>query len=344
MAPTEYKSPPYSALLNPRVLALVLSSLFPFSTFFIFSTGVFTWLSVALSLVSLLLCVFILPGTNWKVYGAKSNAWAVVTGATDGIGREFALQLAAKGFNILLVSRTPSKLAAVEKEITEKNPQVQTRSITLDYEVAKDADYEPLRQVATELDVRVLVNNVGKSHEMPVPFAQTDLNEMGSIIDVNVFGTLRTTRAVLPAMIARKQRALILTLSSFASTPTPLLATYSGSKAFLVTWNAALAEELKSSRIDTRIINTYYVVSAMSKIRKPSLFIPMPKSFVRAALALRGSTGTRASLTPFWTHAIMDFALEKFHLRGLWTRFSLGVNSNIRVRALKKKVREAKSQ
>jgi len=95
---------------------------------------------------------------------------------------------------------------------------------------------------------------------MPVSFATTDLSELNSIVDINIFGTLRTTRAILPAMLARKQRGLILTLSSFASTPTPLLATYSGSKAFLVAWNAALSEELKSARIDTRIINTYYVV------------------------------------------------------------------------------------
>jgi len=82
----------------------------------------------------------------------------------------------------------------------------------------------------------------------------------------------------------------------------------------------------------------------MSKIRKPSILIPMPKAFVRSALSLRGSIGTRASLTPYWSHAILEFVLEKFHLRGLWTRISHSHNADIRVRALKKKAREAKAQ
>ncbi|EJD54561.1 3-ketoacyl-CoA reductase [Auricularia subglabra TFB-10046 SS5] len=344
MAPAPSGTPPYTALLNPRVLALVLSTLFPFTTFFVFATGIFRVLRLVFGLVRLILQLTILPGENLGKYGAKKGAWAVVTGATDGIGREFAFQLASKGFNVLLVSRTQAKLKAAEEEILQKYPGVQTRSIALDYETATDADYEPLRAAAVELDVRVLVNNVGRSHDMPVSFATTPLDELSSIVGINVLGTLRTTRAILPSMLARKEKALILTLSSFASTPTPLLATYSGSKAFLVSWNASLAAELKSSKINARIVNTFYVVSAMSKIRRSSLMVPTPRSFVRAALRLHGSTGTRAAYTPYWSHALMDLALEQLDLRGLWTRLALRTNSGIRARALKKQAREQKAQ
>lgn len=190
----------------------------------------------------------------------------------------------------------------------------------------------------------VPVNNVGRSHDMPVSFATTPLDELSAIVNINVLGTLRTTRAVLPAMLARKERGLILTLSSFASTPTPLLATYSGSKAYLVAWNAALAAELASARIDARLINTFYVVSAMSKIRRASILVPTPKTFVRAALRLRGSTGMRSAFTPYWAHAFVAFAMEHLELKGLWTRIALKQNTAIRARALKKQAREQKSQ
>lgn len=301
---------------------------------------------------------------------------AVVTGATDGIGHEFALQLAAKGFNILLVSRTQAKLTAVQEEIgmhvnfcfpssvnsvqprrilgcrrgpspsTTRPPLTPTTSrcapLLLSLTFACSVISCPLTQ-CTSAHI-FPVNNVGRSHDMPVSFAATPLDELSAIVNINVLGTLRTTRAVLPAMVARKQRALILTLSSFASTPTPLLATYSGSKAYLVAWNGALAAELKPARIDARIINTFYVVSAMSKVRRASLLIPTPRTFVRAALRLRGSTGTRSAFTPYWAHALVDFALEHLELRGLWSRLALKENTSVRARALKKQAREQKAQ
>ena len=82
----------------------------------------------------------------------------------------------------------------------------------------------------------------------------------------------------------------------------------------------------------------------MSKIRKPSLLVPTPKAFVRAALRLRGNFGARSSLTPYWSHALFDFVLEKFSIRGIWTRTSKSHNSGIRTHALKKKAREGKNQ
>lgn len=165
------------------------------------------------------------------------------------------------------------------------------------------------------------MNNVGRSHEYPVSFAETPLEEQQSIININVNATMRVSQIVLGNMLQQyvcassslfpylnffsptRRRGLVLTLSSFAGAiPSPLLATYSASKAFLQTWSDALQAELKGTGVDVECVSTYFVVcstvyrssvfsftvpsqvSNMSRIRRSSALIPMPKAYVSSVL------------------------------------------------------------
>ncbi|KAI0198001.1 hypothetical protein F4808DRAFT_270653 [Astrocystis sublimbata] len=303
--------------------------------------------SKVFSILRLVLSMFVLSGTNLRKYGGKGT-WAIVTGASDGLGKEFATQLAAKGFNLLLVSRTLSKLEALEKELQAKYPGLETDSLAMDFSALdNEADYDRLEKRVDGLDVGILINNVGQSHSIPVPFTLTDKAEMESIITINCRGTLKVTRIVAPGMQSRR-RGLILTMGSFGGwMPMPLLATYSGSKAFLQFWSTALAAELKPDNVDVQLILSYLVTTAMSKVRRPSLFIPSPKPFVRSALGKIG-VGSWHSMaytyTPHWTHAIMAWFVE--NTVGIGSPIGLKVNKSshidIRNRALRKAAREAK--
>ena len=286
---------------------------------------------------------FVLPGQSLTRYGAKSRkTWAIVTGASDGIGAEFVKQLAGNGFNVLLVSRTQSKLDALAKEV-EARYKVKTQTLAVDASLLKDGDFDRIKQAVEALDeVGVLVNNVGQSHDIPVSFADTDVKEMQSIVDINVHFTLRMTHICLPKLKQRK--SLILTMGSFGGyLPTPYLATYSGSKAFLETWSIALASELSTSSVTVKCINSYLVTSKMSKIRKPSMTIPTPTHFVAATL-MSIKTG-HAVVTPHWAHNLMAYGL---HLIGRDASVVVEGNKKmhkaIRARALKKKERAAKAQ
>ncbi|KAI9811498.1 MAG: hypothetical protein M1826_003169 [Phylliscum demangeonii] len=202
-------------------------------------------------------------------YGPKGS-WAVVSGASEGIGREFALQLAQKGINVMLIARTESKLRELAQEIDRKFAQldVQTRVFAMDFARNDDDDYARLKSMLDSLDVAILVNNVGRSHNIPVPFIETPEAEMMDIMMINCLGTLRLTRLAAPGMVERK-RGLIITMGSFGGLlPTPLLATYSGSKAFLQQWSSALGSELKPHGVDVELVLSYLVTSAMSKIRR----------------------------------------------------------------------------
>lgn len=218
----------------------------------------------------------------------------------------------------------------------------------MDFSRNDDADYAKLAELTRDLDVSVLINNVGQSHAMPVPFLQTLRTEMEDIVTINCLGTLRVTQTIAPGMVARK-RGLVLTMASFGGIlPTPLLATYSGSKAFLQQWSTALGAELEPQGVTVQLVQSYLVTSAMSKIRKASMFVPDPETFVEAAMDKIGRSGGAQGIaytcTPYWAHAFMHWGLETFV--GTMNRFVLTRNfdmhKQIRKRALKKADRDSK--
>lgn len=310
-----------------------------------------TW---TLSYGALVLQAFVLPPVSMAKYGPKKGAWAVVTGASDGLGKEFSQQLAQKGFNVVLVSRTKAKLEAVAGEIETKH-KVQTKVVAFDASTDAPENYAQLASALEGLPVSVLVNNVGQSHSMPVPFMETSADEMSQIITLNNVVTLKVTQLVVPLIKKTlkdvKCKGLVLTMGSFSGlVPTPYLAVYSGSKAFLQNWSAALAGELAEDGIDVELVISYLVASAMSKIKRTSMLIPSPRAFVKSVL---GSLGRRvgaqdrfATMTPFPTHALMHWWID--NTVGVYSKLAnklnLDMHKDIRRRALRKQEREAKKQ
>ncbi|KUL83206.1 hypothetical protein ZTR_10029 [Talaromyces verruculosus] len=276
-----------------------------------------------------------------RSFGPKGS-WALVTGASDGLGKEFALQIARAGFNVLLVSRTESKLISLADEIKSKNPATQTKILAMDFAQNKESDYEQLKSLVNGLDIAILINNVGKSHSIPVPFDETPEDEMNDIITINCHGTLRVTKLVTPGMIQRK-RGLILTMGSFGGLlPTPLLATYSGSKAFLQYWSSALGAELEPYGITVQLMQAHLITSAMSKIRRPTLTVPTPKAWVKAALSKIGRNGGSPdyfySSSPYFSHGLMAWFLTC--VMGVWNKRVLGINRDMHVSIRKRALRK----
>ncbi|KAL9067625.1 MAG: hypothetical protein Q9157_006755 [Trypethelium eluteriae] len=304
------------------------------------SAQVFNFLRVVLDL-------FVIPGTSLTKFG-KKGSWAVITGASDGIGKEFATQLAAKGFNVVLISRTQSKLDALARDLETKYSSIRTKSLAIDFAHASESDYQRIASLTADLPLSILINNVGLSHSIPVPFLQNPLPELTDIITINCLATLRITHLLAPRL-ASQRHGLVLTMASFGGLlPTPLLATYSGSKAFLQQWSTALASELAPQGVTVQLVHSYLVVSAMSKIRRASALIPTPRAFVKAVLAKVGRRGGASGLaytsTPYWSHGLMHWGISTFlgtMNQGLvwWNR---RMHEGIRRRALRKAEREGR--
>ncbi|TID16303.1 hypothetical protein CANINC_004205 [Pichia inconspicua] len=316
------------------------------------AVGVTKLVFVALSFGTIILESYILPGVNFSKYGAKKGNWALITGASDGIGKEYAFQLAQRGFNIVLVSRTQSKLELVASEIETKYKK-ETKIVAFDATTDAPENYEKLSKAVEGLSLTILINNVGQSHSIPVPFLETSEDELTNIVKLNNIVTLKITKLIAPLIVenAKKQkgvRGLILTMGSFSGlVPTPYLAVYSGSKAFLQNWSSAIAGELKPQGVDVELVISYLVTSAMSKIKYTSFTIPNPKQFVKATLKNVGRrVGAQerfATITPYPSHALMHWAIETF--LGVYSKtvnqVNLNMHASIRKRALKKAARLA---
>ncbi|WWC69870.1 long-chain 3-oxoacyl-CoA reductase [Kwoniella pini CBS 10737] len=294
----------------------------PLSAIILSAVGAAFLLRYTLSFFRLILELAILPGRDVKSYKSKKGeTWALVTGCTGGLGLEFARQLAKRNFNVALVGRRKSALDEVAQELESKYG-VKTQAFVVDVASPGTTRDEALSQIALfakSNDFGVLINNVGASHNMPVSFAETERSEMNQIIETNINWTLLLTHSVLPSMIARSNKkgspkSLITTIGSLSGRiPSPLLATYSGTKAALSTWTKALAKEVEGKGVDVELVQAAFVVSNMSKIRRSSALVPTPASFVKSTLSSigqpRGAQGRPYERTPFWSHALLDYAV-----------------------------------
>lgn len=268
----------------------------------------------------------------------KLGDWALVTGATDGIGKGFVKELASRGINVVLVSRTLAKLQDVAAEVEEKY-KVKTRVIAVDFTDA-DLVFDKINEGIKELDgaIGLLVNNVGMGYDHPQYFLE--IEDCGAacrnMVSCNVSSVLNVTRAVLPGMVLRKKGAVI-NLSSFSSLQsTPLLSVYSSTKAFVNQFSQDLQVEYKGKGITVQALAPCYVVSKLSKVRSASFFIPSPETYVRSALS---TLGLETISTGYWPHDLMLFGVNVLSKLGVQSMYVFSSLSQMRARALKKKAK-----
>jgi short-subunit dehydrogenase len=175
---------------------------------------------------------------------------ALITGASSGIGAAFARQLAARGYNLLLVARRVERLAALAGELTQAHP------IKAEIQVVDLADPAAVGRltgrVASLETLTLLVNNAGFG--TTGRFAKIDLTGQLDMIHVHVLATVRLTRAALPGMIARDRGAIINVSSMAGFVPLPGNVTYCATKAYLTSFSQALQVELAGTGVQVQAL------------------------------------------------------------------------------------------
>jgi short-subunit dehydrogenase len=176
---------------------------------------------------------------------------ALVTGASGGIGREFARVLAEHGYNVVLVARRIERLEELGREL-EQRYRVSAISIQADLaepNAAKEI-YSELRR--KEIEVEVLVNNAG--FNVYGPFVETDSGDEMRMIQVNLVGLVALTKLFVRDMV-RRGSGRILNLGSTGSfAPAPFDSLYAASKAFVLSFSEAVAEELKGTGVSVTVL------------------------------------------------------------------------------------------
>src|SRR5215471_5725634 len=169
--------------------------------------------------------------------------WAIITGASSGIGKALALQFAAGGFNLALIARNEAALKEVAADCFVRHG-IQSEVIVADLSKI-DAINHVVQTLAVSPMLRryeILVNNAGFG--IHGDFVEGDIERNVDLVNVQLTAALKLTRAVLPAMIQRRSGRILNVASVYSFSPVPCQSVYAACKAFLLSFSSSLQNEL----------------------------------------------------------------------------------------------------
>lgn len=203
----------------------------------------------------------------------------LITGASAGIGREFALQLAGCARSIVLVARRRERLEQLREELTRRNPNLKVHVQAIDL-----SDEQSVMQLGEwieheKLPIDFLINNAGRGDMGP--FATSEFRRVEEMLAVNVAALTLLTRLLLPGMIARRYGAILNVSSSAGFLPIAGFAVYAATKAYVTSFSEAIRAEVRGKGV---------IVTSLC----PG---PVPTEFTE--VARRGPSGSKRSSPKF---------------------------------------------
>ncbi len=176
---------------------------------------------------------------------AQTKPFAVVTGASSGIGFELGRQFAKNGYDLLIAAENP-EIATAARLLAEEGATVQPIRVDLATYEGVEELYAAIQQTDRPVDAIALNAGVGHGGDFATG---TDLKEEFNIIDLNVTSTVHLAKRVLPAMVERGEGKVLFTSSVAATMPGSFQAVYNASKAFVLSFAEAVRNELKDTGV-----------------------------------------------------------------------------------------------
>ena len=245
-------------------------------------------------------------------YGPGS--WALITGASDGLGKAFAQLLARHGFNLILVSRTQSKLDCLKEELQALGIQVHT--VAADLSDTSPHTYEPIAKAVKELDLSILINCVGTTVHRR--FADVPASAVRHLLAVNVGTTAIMTHTMLPFLLRHaastgRLSALLNVGSIVGRFYWPGTQLYGACKSFIDHLSVPLAFEYRN-QLDVLSYQPTVMSTAMATGTEPAAITISPQQAAKAALSHLGHAVTSHG---HWRHGLLAafFAILPSRLR-----------------------------
>jgi hypothetical protein len=227
----------------------------------------------------------------------------LITGASGGIGEEFARQLAREGHNLILVARSEDKLKTLCDELKAKN-KIEADYVAVDLAEA-DADKSLFEETTRRgIDVDLLINNAGFG-SMGY-FDELDLDRELEMVDLNIRSLVALTHRYLQPMVERKSGAILNVASTAGFQPVPFMATYAATKAFVLSFSEALWEEYRPHGIKVMAFcpgGTQTNFFSAAKMERPIMrTVQTPEEVVK--IALKGLKKGKSHIISGWMNYI----------------------------------------
>jgi short-subunit dehydrogenase len=233
----------------------------------------------------------------------------LITGATSGIGLAIARRYAREGYDLALAARTNAKLAEIARELST------VRVDTFAADLAHPTGAAELAAAVADagLSVDILVNNAGAG--LHGRFSDTPLERELDLVRLNMASVLVLTKALLPAMLARGRGHIVNVASVAAFLPGPYQSVYYASKAFLLSFSDALAEELRGTGVGVTAVcpgptaTGFHAAAGVRRARPLNRALFLTADAVAEA-TWRGVRHGRRLVVPGWRHRLLVLAIR----------------------------------
>lgn len=268
--------------------------------------------------------------------------WALITGASSGLGAEFAQQLAAKGLNLVLVARRSDRLQALAQNL-QQTYAIDTRIVPLDL---AQANFLPqLTQATTGLDIGLLVNNAGAA--IHNDFLANDLETELQILNLNTRAPLMLAHHYGQYLQQRRRGGIIFLSSAVSLVGSPQWSNYAATKGHNLLLAEGLSAELKSSGVDVLAVTPGFMATELMPISFfGKLLAIKPEKVVQSALA---NLGKQPVVTPGIRHSLIALStrlLPRWLNTQIFARVISGAQTSVKTNTtfLPDKFAMAKSQ
>lgn len=241
----------------------------------------------------------------------KKQTYALVTGASSGLGVDFAEILAAEGYNIILTARRRERMEALKEELVAKYAvAVEVIEQDLATPTAADELYAKVQERGIVVDV--LINNAG--YGVYGRFTQIEWGTESKMMQLDMVTLVHLTKLFSKDMVARNTGYILLIASIGAYQPTPTYATYAAAKSFVLSFGEALNYELKNTNVNITVLSPGITATEFLKVsgQEATFYqrMAMMESRPVAEIGIRAMFRGKASIVPGFLNKLSAFSVR----------------------------------
>ncbi len=248
----------------------------------------------------------------------KYGPWAVVTGASSGIGKEFAKTLASEGFDLVIAARRIERLNDIAADLSERHGVI-VRTVQAD--LSTSDGIEAIEKAAADIEIGLVVSNAGDAS--PGAFLKNSLEAQMLTTNLNVLANVQLAHSLGGRLVEQGHGGLIMTGSTSAFGGIPYLANYAATKAFVGTFAEGLNAEWKKHGVDVLVLHPGPTKTEMVEQMKGADFSRVPTAWMTPEAvvykALKG-LGRKTIVVPGFPNKMMRFVTTRLTTRRGLTR------------------------